>query len=125
MIVLDAGVLIAYLGDADVHHLSAINVLSSDDELGVHVLNLAEVLVQPGRDGHAGEASRRLSNVGVVEIARVPSEAALLATLRVETRLRLPGCCALLAAEVTGSALATFDARLARVARERGIEVLP
>jgi predicted nucleic acid-binding protein len=47
-----------------------------------------------------------------------------LAGLRASTGLKLPDCCALLVAEAQGAALATFDDRLARVARSRGVAVL-
>jgi hypothetical protein len=48
-----------------------------------------------------------------------------LAMLRAETRLKLPGCCVLLAAEqVCDAQIATFDDRLYGVARQRGFAVI-
>jgi predicted nucleic acid-binding protein len=49
-----------------------------------------------------------------------------LAEIRAHTGLKMPDCCVLLAAErLSASKLATFDARLAQVAAEHGLAVLP
>lgn len=45
---------------------------------------------------------------------------ARLAVLRAGTRLKLPDCCVLLAAEQSHGAVATFDDRLANAAGDRG-----
>jgi predicted nucleic acid-binding protein len=47
----------------------------------------------------------------------------VLAGLGAATGLKLPDCCVLLAAEQVDGAVATFDDRLAAVARERGVVV--
>lgn len=124
MIVLDASVLLAFLSAADPHHLASREVLAELDELGVHSLTLAETLVRAERDGRLDEVAATVARLGVGELDRFPDESRHLARLRVATGLRLPDCCVLLAAESSGSRLATFDDRLARVARARGVAVV-
>jgi predicted nucleic acid-binding protein len=60
-----------------------------------------------------------------IDVDDLPGDAAgQLAELRAHTGLKLPDCCVLLTAERHGPAeIATFDARLARVAVERGLAV--
>jgi predicted nucleic acid-binding protein len=48
-----------------------------------------------------------------------------LAAIRAATGLKMPDCCVVLAAEQDGTDLATFDDRLASVAKTRGIRVRP
>ena len=126
MIVLDACVLIAHLDASDAHHDRAFELLQglAEESLAASALTLAEVLVGPARAGgleRAGAALRVLA----VETVPIGSDApAALAGLRAATGLRLPDCCALLAAEQVRGGLATFDDRLAAAARERGMPVL-
>jgi len=124
VIALDASVLIALLRSEDRHHDRARQVLTADRHFEVHSLNLAEALVAPVRAGREAGALRAWEAVGVQPWEANPSAAVDLARLKVETRLTLPDCCPLLVAEATTRTVATFDVRLARVARERGIEVL-
>lgn len=46
-----------------------------------------------------------------------------LARLRAATTLKMPDCCVLLAADQLADAIATFDDRLADVARNHGLAV--
>lgn len=124
MITLDASAAIAVLSRVDPHHERAAVLLATGAPVAMHTVTLAEVLVGGVRIGRGPEMRARLDDLGVVELTRVEEEALALARLRVETRLKLPDCCAVLAAEHAGAVLATFDARLAEVARSRGIEVL-
>ena len=124
MIVLDASVLLALLASSDPHHATAVEILSLDGPFRVHTMSLAEALVRGERDDRASELISRFDLIGVAELPRQAEEARRLAGLRVQTRLKLPDCCVLLAAESAAATLATFDGRLARAAQQRGIEVL-
>ncbi len=125
MIVLDASVLIAHLDAADAHHERAGALLLdiADEPLGASPLSLAEVLVGPARAGQLDRATAVLRQLHVTGVRLGEDAPTRLAVLRVGTGLRLPDCCVLLAAEQTHGAVATFDARLAAAARERGFVV--
>ncbi len=127
MITLDASLLIAHLHPNDPNHELATAYLRdhTDEPLLIHSLNLAEVLVGGVRAGRGQELLDDLRAIGLRVADQYEGESLRLATLRVETGLKLPDCCALDAALTTGTALATFDERLATVARARHIEVAP
>jgi predicted nucleic acid-binding protein len=119
--VLDASVLIAYFGAADAHTEDAVGLLEQADDLALSTITLAEVLVGATRSGRARDLLEALAEMGVEEVPLGPSAAEALARLRIETGLRLPDCCVLLAADTTrANAVATFDDRLARAAEQRG-----
>lgn len=125
MIVLDASVLVAYLDGADDHHAAADRLLAEaiDDDFAANPLTLAEVLVVPVRDGRLSQTQAALRDLEVRELP-FPTDAAIrLAQLRVSTGLKMPDCCVLLAAEVAGASLASFDERLARTAESRNLTV--
>ncbi|MGI9118998.1 MAG: type II toxin-antitoxin system VapC family toxin [Acidimicrobiales bacterium] len=126
MIVLDASVLIAYLDGDDNHHAAAEALLTGaiDDDLGANPLTLAEVLIVPIRDGRLEPALTALRQLEVDELPFPSSTAVRLAQLRASTRLNMPDCCVLLAAEDTDAAVASFDERLAYAAESRGLVVL-
>ena len=126
MIVLDASVLIAHLDAHDPHHDSAVALLRANpvEDLTSSVLTIAEVLVGPARAGVVDRALAALQQLGLIGVEITESSAARLALLRAETGMRMPDCCVLLAAEDNGGALATFDLRLGRIARDRGIPVI-
>ena len=126
MIVLDACVLIAHFDENDTHHGRAGRLLAG---LGVEPaimspLSRAEVLVAPARAGRRRAVEDAMDRIGIA-IDDLPAAAAgQLAELRAHTGLKVPDCCVLLTAERHGPAeIATFDARLARVAAERGLVV--
>ena len=126
MIVLDASVLIGFIFDQDAHHAAAVALLRDEagNAFGVSPVTLAEALVAPTRLGRVAAAERMLLEIGVNEIA-LPRDAALqLAKLRVESGLKMPDCCVLLAAITSNGAVATFDSRLKSVATSRDIRVL-
>lgn len=126
MIVLDASVLIAHLESTDSHHERATQLLldSAEQPLGASPLTLAEVLVGPARVDKLGLAQAALRDLDVTTIPLAEDAPARLARMRAVTRLRLPDCCVLLAAESVGGAVATFDERLASSAAEIGLAVL-
>lgn len=125
MIVLDASVVIAHLAVHDAHSSAAFELLDTEEDLGIHPVTLAEALVRPAIEGaEVLTRSRLLGSLGIVQLAPPTDEPLALARLRAHTGLRLPDCCVLAAVEREGAELATFDARLAKVARERGVVVL-
>jgi predicted nucleic acid-binding protein len=91
----------------------------------MHPVTLAEVLVGPARLGDADGAHARLAALGFRVDLPDAGQPVRLAVLRVQTRLKLPDCCVLDVALVHQAQLATFDARLAEVARNRGVAVVP
>ncbi len=125
MTVLDASVLIAHFDVGDAHHADARALLAGlTSVLVVSPLTMAEVLVGPTRSGDPAVIVAAVADLGVHEV-RLPDDAApRLAALRVETRLRLPDCCVLLAAQDADRQLATFDQRLALAGRSRGLTVV-
>lgn len=126
MIVLDASVLIGFIFDQDAHHAAAVALLRDEagNAFGVSPVTLAEALVAPTRLGRVAAAERMLLEIGVTEIP-LPRDAALqLAKLRVESGLKMPDCCVLLAAITSNGAVATFDNRFKSVATSRDIRVL-
>ena len=127
MIALDASFLIAHFSADDAHHERAVQSLeeSADDALAVSTVTLAELLVGPVRSGTLKEAIAALAALELSE-SPLPNDAAVrLARLRAETRLRLPDCCVLLAAEeMSAEAIGTFDQQLSQAAKSRGIRVI-
>lgn len=127
MIVLDASVLIAHLESTDAHHDRATQLLldAADEQLGASPLTLAEVLVGPARVDKLDAAQSALRDLDVMTIPLTEDGPARLATLRAATRLRLPDCCVLLAAETATAAVAvaTFDGRLASSAVGLSLDV--
>ena len=127
MITLDASVVIAHLQPRDPHHQAATAFLlaNADEPLLIHSLNLAEILVGGVKAGRGPELYDDLRGIGIRVADRPEGEPLRLAALRVETGLKLPDCCALDTALISGSTLATFDDRLASAARTRHLEVGP
>jgi predicted nucleic acid-binding protein len=124
VIVLDANVLIAHLDQGNAHHASATERLLglADQPFGASSITLAEVFVAPTRAGALPAAQAALRTLGVTELPLPPNASERLATLRVETTLKLPDCCVLLAAEAVGGTVLTFDDRLAREAALRRLD---
>lgn len=127
MITLDAGVVIAHLRPRDLHHQTATAYLRdhSDERLLIHSVNLAEVLVGGVRAGRGQEMLTDLHAIGLQVADHTDGEPLRLATLRVDTGLKLPDCCALDTALTTASTLATLDDHLAMAARNRHLKVAP
>lgn len=127
MIVLDASVLIGHLNLDDAHHSRAEELLAGLDpaeRLGASVITLAEVMAGPAEAGNLDVARQAIERLGVSEIGWWPDTALLLARLRATTRLKMPDCCVLAAAEHVTGHIATFDGALAKAAGEHGITVL-
>lgn len=123
MIVVDAGVLIAHLDASDAHHERATELLLAavDEQLAASPLTLAEVLVGPARAGRMTAAQAAIDDLQIQAVPFDNDAPGRLATLRAQTKLRLPDCCVLLAADITRAAVATFDLRLADAATQLGL----
>lgn len=123
MIVLDASVLIAHLDAGDAHHERATQLMlgAVAEPLAASPLTLAEVLVGPARAGRVAAARAALDDLKIRAVPLEDDAPTQLATLRATSRLRLPDCCVLLAAQTTHAAVATFDERLADTASELGL----
>lgn len=125
MIVLDASVLIAHLESTDAHHDRASALLSNltEPSLAASAISIAEVLVGPARAGRLDRAMAALQQLDVTGVALPQDAPVRLAVLRAATRLKMPHCCVLLAAEQLRGGVVTFDERLAAAASERGFVV--
>lgn len=122
-LILDASVLIAYASSHDEHHLAAKRILKDWVQNGyaTPVLTLAEFFVGPALGGQLEAAQHLIARLGVRAL-EIPSTAAIdLARIRAQSRLKMPDACVLYAARESGSALATFDARLRTAAALSGI----
>jgi predicted nucleic acid-binding protein len=126
VIVLDASVLIAHLDARDSHHESAVELLRSHstEPLGASQISLAEALVAPARAGRLREAQDALEQIAVQELAFGQAASPRLAGLRVDTGLKLPDCCVLLAAQDHHAGIASFDQDLCRHAQDLGVPVV-
>lgn len=126
MIVLDASVLIAHFDLNDAHHARAETLLGATGStpLSASRLTLAEVLVGPTRAGKLEVAMAALGQLEVQGVGLGEEAPVRLAGLRASTRLRMPDCCVLLAAEQVNGQIATFDSALAAAARALGLPVV-
>jgi predicted nucleic acid-binding protein len=127
VIVLDASVLIAAMNPTDAHGRAATRIIrafSQRGALAVHAVNLAEALVGAIQAGQEERARRAVHLLGLHVCTDDLDAPWRWATLRATTALRMPDCCALDTAQREGAPLATFDERLAALARGAGIEVV-
>ncbi|WP_165808039.1 MULTISPECIES: PIN domain-containing protein [unclassified Microbacterium] len=124
MIVLDANVLISFWAEGDAHAADAFEILDTEEDLVLHPVTLAETLVWPVREQRESEALEDHARLGVERLTPATDEPLRVARLRAETGLKLPDAYVLAAAIMLGATLATFDRRLADIARERGVEVV-
>jgi predicted nucleic acid-binding protein len=123
VIVLDASPLIAYFDAADALHARAVASVQrlGGRRLATSPVTLAEVLVGPTRNGALEVILTGLEILQVEEIGLPDDAAVRLASLRATTRLKLPDCCVLLAAQQGAAAVLTFDDRLAAVSERLGV----
>ncbi|MCL2594247.1 MAG: PIN domain-containing protein [Promicromonosporaceae bacterium] len=132
MIVLDASVVIAYTKPGDAHYEASRAVFRGHSGLLViHETTAAECLTLPARFGRALTAFHHLTGVvaegdlGVRVLSNLGTPTApwpvQVAQARADTGLKLPDAVVLATALAIDGKVATFDARLAEVARERGV----
>lgn len=126
IVVLDAGVLIALSSESNTHHEWAMGMFlhTLSQELSMSALTYAEVMVHPAKAGRAQELQQRLSGLQIQVRPFDQSDVAELATLRVESGLRMPDAVVLHESLTLGATLATTDKILNREARKRGVVVL-
>lgn len=124
MIVLDASVLISYWGAGDTHADSAFDIVGTEEELILHPVTLADSLVGPVRIHQERDALEDLGRLGVERHVPVIDEPLRVARLRAATASKLPDAYVLATAMELDATLATFDRRLAEVARSPGVAVL-
>jgi predicted nucleic acid-binding protein len=126
VIVLDASVLIAYLDGEDRNHGRAETLLAReiDDDIAANSLTLAEVFVVPAREHRLDAVRAALQDLDLQERPFPTDTAVKLAELRTTSKLKMPDCCVLLAAEDARARVASFDDRLADVAATRRLVVI-
>jgi predicted nucleic acid-binding protein len=126
VIVLDASVVIGHLDATDAHHRAATALLlaAGTDDLVVHPLTLAESLVSAARAGRLTEVVDDLRRLRIRQSEMDADQPLRLATLRAETRLKLPDCVVLDTAQQSNAALATFDDTLRATATELGVRTM-
>lgn len=117
-VVLDAGVVIGALDDADAHHVAAIASIAarSEDDLRLPASAYSEVLVVPARTGRLDEVRSDLASLGLGVDPIAASAAEEAARLRARhPSLRLPDALVIAHAEAIGAdELLTTDARWKR-----------
>jgi predicted nucleic acid-binding protein len=126
MIVVDANVVIAASTPAHPHHGAAQRIVTvhGGEGMTLHPLTMAEVLVGPARVGREVEARRVLEAAGFGLARDGGPSPEVLARVRATAALKMPDACVLATAEHLAVRLATFDQRLTREARNRGVVVL-
>lgn len=125
MTALDASLVIAHFEEHDKHHDAAAEFFANDaGPRWIATVTLAEVLVPHIPAGTAGLLAA-LDRLDVQEWPFGEGAALQLAELRALTRLKMPDCCVLLAAQQAGDAVATFDRRLRQAAGQLGIPAVP
>lgn len=122
MVVLDACVLISFLG-ADAHTAKAASLLDTEDELILHPLTLAECAVGAFRTAQAAEFRRAIQRIGIGQWTPDDEHWYRVAQLAASTHLKPPDCCVLDAARTLAASLATFDDQLTRVAKSLSVPV--
>ena len=123
MIVLDSGVLIAFLNPADAHHERVVSFLveHADEQFSVAAMTMAECLVHPIRADKLLVALESLMSLELdVEDMR-ERDAVPLARLRDDTRLKMPDAVVLHTAMAFAGSLATTDASLSIAAGRVGV----
>ena len=125
MIVLDASVMIAILDREDAHFDAAKRLFDENaaERLAAHRLTFAEALVQAVRTGRGKAVAAGLAALGV-ELVDVLDDPLDLAEVRVESNLKVPDSCVLLAAIRARASIATFDRGLAESAHRFGVDVV-
>lgn len=122
--ILDASVLIAAMNPADAHHRQALALIRREAITGTliaHGLTIAESAVGAASSGRLSQLREAYDSIGIRVVPTDDDEPWRLARLRATTRLPMPDCCVLHAAQSTGGHLATFDQRLATAARDHEV----
>ncbi len=125
MIVFDAGVLIAIEQPDDAHHVAARRFLeaNADEQFVAGGVTLAESLVHAAATGQAAEVLEDYELLGIEPLDVWGGSAGAVASIRAETRLRMPDALVIYACEREQAELVTTDVALAKAAALRGIRV--
>jgi predicted nucleic acid-binding protein len=125
MIVLDAGILIAFANPDDAHHRGATRFLGefSGEPFSVTPVTLAEALIHPVRGDIVGETLKALSPLELHVTEVHEADAAALARVLAATGLKMPDALVIHTAERFGGSVVTTEARMAAAAESRGLVV--
>lgn len=125
VITLDASALIALYESSDLHHEWARKMLTQtlDFDLGMSALTWAEVMVRPARSGLLVEFITNTLGLSIEINPLTDLDAEPIAQIRAATKLTMPDSVVLHTAQVTGGAIATTDAKLAKVSADLGLKV--
>jgi predicted nucleic acid-binding protein len=125
VIVLDASVLIGHFESADAHHTDATALLTAHalEPFAASVVTLAEVYVGAARAGQADQLRALLAQLQIESLDLPAGAARRLGELRATTKLKMPDCCVIYAAEQRDATIATLDDKLAARAADLGLTV--
>lgn len=113
-LVLDASFLIALFDGKDPHHDWAVDLLihTTDHDLYISALTLAEALVHPTKNGTAEILTTGIETLGVSVVPVTEKDVIDIATTRATSGLRMPDAIVLHTALSQSASLATADNRL-------------
>jgi len=124
VIFLDTDVVTACMERGHVHANRALELITTDDALAIHPLALAQCAVEAVDKGGELMLHMLLEGIGVQVWSPDPRHSRRVEHLRAITSVSLLEGCVLDAAEHENATLATFNARLAQLARVRACPVL-
>jgi predicted nucleic acid-binding protein len=87
------------------------------------VITLGEIFVGAARADQLERAQTLLDQLGVEGLGLPADAGRRLGEIRARSKLRMPDCCVLYAAEEHGAAVATFDTKLTEQAELLGLSV--
>ena len=123
MIVLDACVLIAFTDQADVFHAAARRILATTQPMAMTALSGVEAMVHLSPQQRAMWLTM-VAELGIEIVAVTSDDMAGIAAVRDSAGLKMPDAVIVWLAESRGAAIATFDERLVRAAKDRGLRTI-
>ena len=125
MIVIDANILFGLFDAGDALHDKAVRLLDTyaDDQWSTSVLTLAEFYVHPAKSNGLARAERFITDLGIISVPLLSTDAAPLARVRANSGLKLPDAVVLWLAQSTSATLMTLDDRLAKAAERLGVPI--
>ena len=125
LVVLDASALIALVSSQDPHHNWALEMFrdTASFELQMSALTQAEVLVHPARAGKLEKFLKLIRGLGLEITPIEEADASKLASIRLNTNLKMPDAVVLHEAMKVNGSIATTDNNLAKVAKAQGLGV--
>ena len=121
--VIDAGALIALYDPDDAHHPWAISVFAetSNYELAMSPLTMAEVMVYPAKEGALENFKSGIQGLGVLIKPLDAADSEQLALLRSSSGLKMPDVVVLQLAQKTSASVITTDYQVSKIARSLGL----